>query len=561
MSNSKSNPLLDAVVEHFGGTIDYPYVKGCTVAGQGCDVYVTAAGGLAVQTGADQTHTFRDLGRFVRMTVGLPADNPKHANDNLPVDLWAERQRPSLPRGVLPPVIESFAHERADQMGVDPGGIAVAALAVAAAAIPDRIKLQVKQHDEHWLESARLWFALIGNPSSKKTPIISNAVRPLRQIDSALVRRYLDEAAVYMTLEKKERAKKPAPKQQRAIIEDVTVESVQEVLKDSQDGVLLLRDELAGWFASMERYGGTKSGGSDRAFWLESFNGGPTTTNRIGRGVVYIPNLSVCLLGGIQPEPIRAIAADMHDDGLLQRILPVVLAGSEVGRDEPVTVAADDYAGLIERLHAMEMPKAGLLDVPLRFSEEAQAIRMEMEERHHMMVQTWETISKKLSAHIGKYDAFFARLVVTFHCIESDSINPAREVSADTARRAASFLHGYLFKHALAFYDMLGLSDHHDAVMAVAGYILAHKMDTISVSEARRGDRVMRRMDERQAAEVLSQLDAFGWLDPLPLQRNETSPRYKVRKFVHTLFEDRAEAEAERRQAVRDVIREAATSR
>lgn len=251
----------------------------------------------------------------------------------------------------------------------------------------------------------------------------------------------------------------------------------------------------------------------------------------------------------------------MHDDGLLQRILPVVLGGSEVGLDEPVTAAANNYNGLIERLHAMEAPMAGLLAVPLRFSEEAQAIRMEMEERHHTMVQTWETISKKLSAHIGKYDAFFARLVVTFHCIESDSVHPAREVSADTARRTASFLHGYLFKHALAFYDMLGLSDHHDAVMAVAGYILAHRMETISVSDARRGDRIMRRMDERQAAEVLSQLDAFGWLDPLPLQRNETSPRYEVRKYVHTLFEDRAEAEADRRQTVREAIREAATSR
>lgn len=303
MPNSKSSPLLDAVVEHFGGAIDYPYVKGCAVAGQCCDVYLTASGGLAVQTGADQTYSFRDLGRFVRMTVGLPSRTAGPANDNTPIDLWAERLRPSLPRGVLPPVIESFARERAEQMGVDPGGIAVAALAVAAAAIPDRIKLRVKQHDEHWLESARLWFALIGNPSTKKTPIISNAVRPLRQIDGELVRRFLDEMSVYMTLEKKERAKTPTPKQRRAIIEDVTVESVQEVLKDSQDGVLLLRDELAGWFASMDRYGGTKSGGSDRAFWLESFNGGPTTTNRIGRGVSIFRTFPCACSGASSQSP------------------------------------------------------------------------------------------------------------------------------------------------------------------------------------------------------------------------------------------------------------------
>jgi hypothetical protein len=39
--------------------------------------------------------------------------------------------------------------------------------------------------------------------------------------------------------------------------------------------------------------------------------------NRVKRGSVFIPNLSVCLLGGIQPDVIRRLAADGLDDGLL----------------------------------------------------------------------------------------------------------------------------------------------------------------------------------------------------------------------------------------------------
>ena len=45
-----------------------------------------------------------------------------------------------------------------------------------------------------------------------------------------------------------------------------------------------------------------------------------------------------------------------------------------------------------------------------------------------------------------------------------------------TARRAKGFLHGFLLPHALAFYaGVLGLSNDHDALTALAGYILAHK--------------------------------------------------------------------------------------
>src|SRR5262249_29371622 len=56
-----------------------------------------------------------------------------------PIDLWGHLNPPELPRGLLPAVIEQFAFEQGELMGVDPGGLAVAALTVCAAAIPDSI--------------------------------------------------------------------------------------------------------------------------------------------------------------------------------------------------------------------------------------------------------------------------------------------------------------------------------------------------------------------------------------------------------------------------------------
>ncbi|MCO5092713.1 bifunctional DNA primase/polymerase [Bosea sp. (in: a-proteobacteria)] len=122
------------------------------------------------------------------------------ASDADPVDIWGKFNPPALPAGLLPAAIEEFAHVQGEMMGADPGGLACAALAVCAAAIPDSIKLQVKQHDTSWTESARLWIALIGDPSTKKSPVLSQAVRPLLRLDAALYREYAQAMAEYEAL-------------------------------------------------------------------------------------------------------------------------------------------------------------------------------------------------------------------------------------------------------------------------------------------------------------------------------------------------------------------------
>ncbi len=122
----------------------------------------------------------------------IESDAPQPANDNLasdsaPVDLWQRRAHPPLPSGLLPPIIEGFARVQGELMGVDPGGLAAAALAVCAAAIPDSIKLRVKRHDPHWLESARLWVAPIGDPSTKKVTADQRRQRTTEALRQRLV--------------------------------------------------------------------------------------------------------------------------------------------------------------------------------------------------------------------------------------------------------------------------------------------------------------------------------------------------------------------------------------
>jgi hypothetical protein len=121
-----------------------------------------------------------------------------------PVDLWRQFDPPELPRGVLPQFLERFAVEQAEQMGLDCGGLAMCALVICGTVIRDRIKLKVKRHDS-WCEAARLWCALVGPPSTKKSPMIDRAAEPVCEIDARLRREYHQKKDIYDALPKRTR--------------------------------------------------------------------------------------------------------------------------------------------------------------------------------------------------------------------------------------------------------------------------------------------------------------------------------------------------------------------
>jgi Protein of unknown function (DUF3987) len=475
-----------------------------------------------------------------------------------PVDLWAKFDPPELPANLLPPMIEHYARGQAALTGADPAGLAMAALTVCAAAIPDRIKLQPKVHEAGWLECARIWTALVGLPSTKKSPMIRQAAKPLVRIDMKLFKSYVDEKAKYDALPPDERKTTPPPKQVRLRLEDTTIEAAQEVLRDSPDGVLCLQDELSGWFGSMDKYNAGRGAAKDRGFWLQAFHGGPYAVNRVSRGAFQIPNLSVSLLGGMQPEPLCKVVDESVDDGLIQRLFVIMLRSGWLGTDEEPPATIGEYETLIEDLRGMGRP-INDHDVPplvLRFSAGAQEIRRRLEQRH-LDLMGCEAINRKLASHIGKYDGFFARLCLIWHCTEHVDGHLVEDISVDTARRVERFLHGFLLPHAVAFYaGMLGLSDDHDRLAAVAGYVLAHRLERVTNRDIQRGDRAMRKLKRQDILNVCDQLDALGWLSRTPGLRPTDPPRWDVNPLCHQMFERRAKTEADRRKRDREMILE-----
>jgi Protein of unknown function (DUF3987) len=237
-----------------------------------------------------------------------------------------------------------------------------------------------------------------------------------------------------------------------------------------------------------------------------------------------------------------------------------------MGKYEPTAAEVRRYEELVERLH--ENYPSGVV---LKLDDGALTIRRHLEQRHLDLMQCG--INKKFAAHIGKYDGLFARLCVLWHCVEHSEAPlelfepdqpPARRplpavVTEQTAQRAAAFLHTFLLPHAVAFYGgLLGLSDEHDRLQAVAGYILAHRLEEITNRDVQQGNRTMRGLSRKEMENIFDHLDALGWIDKVPAPRLRDPPHWHVNPECHRLFQDRAKSETERRkkakQAVADMV-------
>ena len=469
--------------------------------------------------------------------------------ENIPVDLWDTIGAPELPLKLLPKVIEELAFGMAYHMGADASGIAMASLTAAGAAISDKIKLKVKKNDPYWFESARLWTLLIGSPSSKKSPIITSAISPIAQLDSSLIREWRKKHETWAALSKEEKNSIPEPLQQRLRIEDTTVEAAQEVLKGSLDGILCVQDEASGWFGAMERYGGSKSSAADRAFWLRAYEGKEYCLNRIGRGSILIENLSISFIGGIQPDPLRRIVSESQDDGLIQRMIPIVLKHSKVGHDERCPDVQSIYNFSVIALRCLK-------PVQLKFDEDAQILRGQREEKHLRLMST-ELVSSKFASHIGKYDGLFARLCIIWHALENcHKPELPTEITYETAERVSQFMDKFLIPHASCFYSSLGLSDDHDRIKAVAEHILAKKLVTVTVRDVQRGTRAMRKITNSDIMPILQSLVALGWLAEGGKLRPTSLPEFIVNPIVHSIYAERAEKERTRREVARTVMQE-----
>lgn len=499
-----------------------------------------------------------------------PGDDPAPAVQHDPIDIFAEFPVPPIARDMLPAAIADYAFDAGELVGVDPAMVAIPALVTCAAALHDDIKIQPKRHETGWTESARLWCAVVGAPSVKKSPSIKRATRRLRKIDIELHDQNVASQAQYLDAlethkEHKKEAKKAgapvqaapeAPKQTRMVVEDITIEALSEVLKDNSRGILVVRDELSGWFGSMDAYSGGKGGGSkDRASWLELYNGGPRMVDRVMRGSLVVPNWSGCMIGGIQPDAIRRIAQDMTDDGLMQRFM-IIIGKNAPEHDRPEdSVAYSGFSRLVDHLYAIQ----GGGDAVVSLSDEAHEVRLRLNAYTTDLVE-YPALPGGLRSHLGKWSGLFARLCLIYHAIECQSVREhplSYDVSGDTAERVERLMREYLLPHALAYYtDILGAAGDLEHSRWIAGHVLSKKLNTITHRDLMQAYRQWRGLDDWRRQRITQTLADMGWLIPVGDERasKRGAHTWAVNPKVHAMFSEKAAAESEKRERIRGEI-------
>ena len=70
----------------------------------------------------------------------------------------------------------------------------------------------------------------------------------------------------------------PGPKRPRLVTTDATMEAAALLAQQEPKGLMLVRDELAGWVGGLDKYGGD---GAERAFWIEAYGGRFKVVDRV----------------------------------------------------------------------------------------------------------------------------------------------------------------------------------------------------------------------------------------------------------------------------------------
>ncbi len=280
-----------------------------------------------IKAGKGQPRDVSGVGARSRSSGSAPSRDGQAASGPAPWPPLRFQEPPPLlpfPVEVFPPRLQRFCWEVAQAKLAPLDFVGASMLAVAGAAIGQSFNIRIKRD---WTEAPLLFVVLVALPGKTKSPVVRAVVKPLTEIDRRL-REESAKAREAWTERKRAHDKDdtapppgPEPPQRRAIVKDITRESLVIILKDNPRGVLCDPDEASGWVASFNEYKG--KGGSDRQFWLSIHGSAPISVDRKGgRAPLYVPFPFASVLGGCPPDVVAMLKDERgRNDGFLDRIL------------------------------------------------------------------------------------------------------------------------------------------------------------------------------------------------------------------------------------------------
>ena len=441
-----------------------------------------------------ESHSPQDLAQMIQKAprwspvvvvpeeIGQPLDNwpePEPLYEALPDVAQFDLE-------LMPDSFRLLVQDVSGRMQVPMDFPAVTAIATLAGVTNRRALIQPKRDDDSWTVVPNLWGGIVGLPGMLKSPTISCMTQPVRAIEKEWRDAYTNQEQAYNTAlelheldvdawkqqckaaSKKGEAKpaKPElaqtpPTPRRLFTSDATFEAIHTVLSENPAGIFVLRDELTGWLAGLERQGREQ----ERAFYLESWNGDSAfTIDRIGRGNVYVPHVCTAIFGGIQPSPLRQYFADAlkggpSNDGLIQRfqllVWPDVPKGWQYIDRKPNVDALEHAAKVCRRIAQMDAESPLLL----KFDADAQILFEQWLSDLEQRIRS-DDLHPAMQAHLSKYRSLMPALALLFTLADGRTDC----VPVSEAQLAADWC-GYLETHAARVYACQVRPEHQAAIV------------------------------------------------------------------------------------------------
>ena len=386
----------------------------------------------------------------------------------------------AFPVDWLPWPLNRFVREAAVSIGCDESYIALPLLAALAATIGTSRSIRLTAD---WEEPAVLWTAVVGESGTQKSPAIHAPLKPLyrreRETVEAFEREreqfeqdeqmYKAELAAWRKRHATGTAERPplaptAPVCRRLIVADVTIEALAERLAENPRGLLVVRDELAGWLRSFDRY---KGRGADTACWLSLHGARELIVDRKSgdRTTLFVSRAAVSITGGIQPEILRqALSAEHLQDGLAARLL--LAHPPRRAREWTETAIAAEVLGMLDRIYsglAVLEPDCDELGRPqpkaLPLSDGARARWGEFIREHGIRQLD---LDGPLAAAWSKLEAYAARLALIVHLVRvaaGDQTLESHDVVGDDSLLAAITLCRWFGQEAQRMYARFSEDD------------------------------------------------------------------------------------------------------
>jgi hypothetical protein len=358
---------------------------------------------------------------------------------------------------------------------------------------------------EAWSEPVILWQALLGGPSSGKTPALDWLRRPLGAVERMLAR------------------EGGAP----VVVSDAALPALEKAVARRPQGVLLWRDEPTAWLAGLGRK--TRRDESRRGPFLDTWGAIGFPWSRDKSAV----STAVSIVGSLDPERLDAALLGAGD-GLAARFLYVWPGPAPYRSLRTVKpVREDEMVNALQRIARL----VGTPEKPLVLALEDQAVTVfdTCLERLHGETLRAEGL---LAGWLGKGRGTVARLAAVLALLDWTANRPA---NAPPAVITAQHLHAawdlwdrYYRLHAQAVFDRGGPANrdrqarHH--ARRVIGWIRARGATEISREDVRR-EALSQRVNAAGADEVILALEQAGVLREVDDEEEYPGPGRPARRW------------------------------